>query len=348
VTETEHPPYEPSAAAGAAAPSEGDYSTFRRFAPMRLNLLTGTLTPVEENATPMDDVSEISDTAPDRGGDSAPLRALTNLTKMVRGQRQEVESRLRTAKAKLEALRTRQRRHNKQLLRPFSAPPPELESQIGLMRTEVSALEAWREASVIHLTFEPAEMVDSTYREIMRAFDSLRASWAKWDVSGEIAASGLSERPSSSDYPPASLEFRDGYAVAFNGKALKFEAADKSAVIIYPAMVMTVGPDGARDLFDLRELQVSATQVHHAEDGIVPPDTRLLRNPPGDLSRRRADASLLHDHRLPICVYGRLALRGPGGLLREYQFSNAVAAENFAEAFGRFRREVYGDEDLSD
>ena len=74
------------------------------------------------------------------------------------------------------------------------------------------------------------------------------------------------------------------------------------------------------------------------EDGTVPSDAQLIghawakSNKDGSPDRR-----FRNNYQIPVVLYGSLKFTSPGGLLEEFQISNAALAERFAKAWNGFQ-----------
>ena len=314
-------------------------SHLRRFPRLRLDLRNGRLT-----ETGLRDDEADAATGPTPAGEAASdgLQALRRWTSAARSQRREVEKMLLRAKAKHASLLDRQRRRTRNpLWRLLSGDRSGDLRRVTEAQADIRILEGWLDASSIELVFEPKELVLQSYAELTSAFAGLQHSAAAWHLSSAADCGASPGTLPSLERGAARLELGEGNVVQFGAQTLKIRATDGPAITFYPGMLMTVGADGSRDLLGLRDVQVTARVVHVAESDIVPADARIVKNSPNPSSTKFGDPSLHHDHRLPICAYARLAVHGPGGIIAEYQFSNAEAGEHFAEIFKRYQARVF-------
>lgn len=314
---------------------------FRRFPRLKLELQTGRLTEADsQEGTPDSAVG----TAPPVEPGPAGLQALRVWTSAARSQRRDVQDLLDAATAKHASLLDRQRRRASSPLRRFLS--SDRSGDLGLLvsdaEAEIAVLEEWLRASSIELRFEPEDLVLQSYAEVTSAFVGLQRSAAAWYLAAASDVGAPAGPLSSTERRAVRLELGDGNVVRFGAKTLKVRATAGPAITFYPGMLMTVTADGSRDLLGLRDIHVDARLVHLAETDVVPADAKIVKNAPDPSSTRFGDPSLHHDHRLPICVYAQMTVRGPSGVIAEYQFSNAEAGRHFADTFSRYQAHVLG------
>lgn len=314
-------------------------SQLRRFPRLRLDLQTGRLA----EAGTGEDADVAKGPAPAVETASNGLQALRRWTSAARSQRREVEKMLLRATAKHASLLDRQRRRARNPLRNLLSGDRSGDlDHVREAQAEIRLLEGWLDASSIELVFEPTEMVLQSYAELTGAFVGLQHSAAAWYLSSASDIGAPSGTLSSTERGAARLELGEGNVVQFGAKTLKIQAAGGPAITFYPGMIMTVAADGSRDLLSLRDIHVDARLVHLAESDVVPADVKIVKNAPKPGSTKLGDPSRHHDHRLPICAYAQMTVRGPAGIMAEYQFSNAEAGEHFAETFRRYQARVFG------
>ncbi|HEX8572862.1 MAG TPA: hypothetical protein VF759_08935 [Allosphingosinicella sp.] len=254
-----------------------------------------------------------------------------------------MEKMLLRATAKHASLLDRQRRRARNpLWRLLSGDRSGDLDRVTEAQAEIRMLERWLDASSIELMFEPEEIVRQSYAELTGAFAGLQRSAAAWYLFSASDVGAPTGTLSSTERRAVRLELGEGNVVQFGAKTLKIQATGGPAITFYPGMIMTVAADGSRDLLGLRDIHVDARLVHVAESDIVPTDVKIIKNAPNPGSTKLGDPSRHHDHRLPICAYAQITVRGPAGVMAEYQFSHAEAGQHFAETFRRYQTRVCG------
>lgn len=119
---------------------------------------------------------------------------------------------------------------------------------------------------------------------------------------------------------------------------MQFDNANGEEIMIYPGVVIMPRADGAFALIDLREVKLEFNAVRFVEDENVPSDAKIVDqtwakvNKDGSPDRRFAS-----NYAIPVCLYGGLTFTSPGGVLEEYQFSDAMAAAEFTDAFHAYQ-----------
>lgn len=212
----------------------------------------------------------------------------------------------------------------------------ELEATLPVTRAEVTRLSYWQENTKIEITFEAGEAAQRAYSSMVRAFDSLKLSDKKWDVTADRLTNRFVERTLADrtvNQFPAVLEFSSNDLIQFSGRAMRFENVNGDDILIYPGVAVIPRADGAFALIDLRDLQVTTDGVRFQETESVPRDAEVVgqtwakTNKDGSPDRRFKE-----NYAIPICLYGQIAFRSQTGVTEEYMVSNAAAALAFGAA----------------
>jgi hypothetical protein len=141
------------------------------------------------------------------------------------------------------------------------------------------------------------------------------------------------------DRKGVTLEFAESDVVQFSGRALAFENANGADLLFYPGIALIARADGVFALVDLKELQVAFEPVTFVEDETVPPDAQVMGHTWAKVNRDGSpDRRFRDNYQIPLCRYGKLFIASTTGVAEEYQFSNVIAAERFARAFGLYRQ----------
>ncbi|WP_370559406.1 DUF4236 domain-containing protein [Edwardsiella tarda] len=273
---------------------------------------------------------------------STSLLPLRDLIAKAREQREEVNADLQEAIAEESKQKKALTQYKSSLFRWFyKRRIAELEAEIPITQAEIERLISWEEHTKIAINFESSDKSQRAYADMIRAFDVLKSSNKKWDITADKAIDQFAERTLATrcvNRLPVTFEFSSTDLIQFSGRAMRFENINGDDILIYPGVAVIPRADGAFALIDLRELQITAeSRLFHEEDSI-PSDTTIAghtwakTNKNGSPDRRFKD-----NYQIPICVYGNITFRSKTGVTEEYMVSNADAAESFAEAAKRYQ-----------
>lgn len=273
---------------------------------------------------------------------STSLLPLRDLIAKAREQRAEVKADLQEAIAEESKQKSELIRRKSSLFRWFyKRRIAELETELPLTQAEVSRLVSWEDNTKIAITFESSDASQRAYAAMVRAFDILKSSVKKWDITADKATDQFAERTlatRSVNRISVTFDFSSTDLIQFTGRAMRFENINGDDILLYPGVAVIPRADGAFALIDLRELQISAEhRGFHEEDG-VPSDASIAghtwakTNKNGSPDRRFKD-----NYQIPICIYGNITFQSQTGVTEEYMVSNADAAQAFAEAVKRYQ-----------
>ncbi|WP_416260732.1 DUF4236 domain-containing protein [Gibbsiella quercinecans] len=268
---------------------------------------------------------------------STSLLPLRDLIAKAREQRAEVKADLQEAVAEESKQKSELVRRKSSLFRWFyKRRIAELETELPQTQAEISRLLSWEENTKIAITFESNDASQRAYATMVRAFDVLKSSVKKWDITADKATDQFAERTlatRSVNRHPVTFDFSSTDLIQFTGRAMRFENVNGDDILLYPGVAVIPRADGAFALIDLRELQISAEhRGFHEEEGVpndasVAGHTWAKTNKNGSPDRRFKD-----NYQIPICVYGNITFQSQTGVTEEYMVSNADAAQAFAEA----------------
>ncbi|MEI7111219.1 DUF4236 domain-containing protein [Serratia sp. TMDUHS_CL] len=282
---------------------------------------------------------------------STSLLPLRDLLAKAREQRAEVKADLQEAIAEESKQKSELARRKSSLFRLFyKRRIAELEIKLPQTQAEISRLVSWEDSTKIAITFESSDASQRAYDAMVRAFDVLKSSVKKWDITADKAIDQFAERTlatRSVNRHPVTFDFSSTDLIQFTGRAMRFENANGDDILLYPGVAVMPRADGAFALIDLRELQISAEpRGFHEEDG-VPSDASIAghtwakTNKNGSPDRRFKD-----NYQIPICIYGNMTFQSQTGVTEEYMVSNADAAQAFAEAVKRYQLSLTQTESL--
>ncbi|KGA43380.1 DUF4236 domain-containing protein [Pectobacterium brasiliense] len=282
---------------------------------------------------------------------STSLLPLRDLIAKAREQRAEIKADLQEALDEESKQKSELARRKSSLFRWFyKRRIAELEAELPQTQVEISRLVSWEDSTKIAISFESSDASQRAYAAMVRAFDVLKSSIKKWDITADKATDQFAERTlatRSVNRHPVTFDFSSTDLIQFTGRAMRFENINGDDILLYPGVAVIPRADGEFALIDLRELQISAEpQGFHEENG-VPSDTSVAghtwakTNKNGSPDRRFKD-----NYQIPICVYGNITFQSQTGVTEEYMVSNSDAAQAFAEAVKRYQASLTGSEAL--
>jgi hypothetical protein len=202
---------------------------------------------------------------------------------------------------------------------------------------EIERLEEWQRGTEVPIDFGVGSEGERAWASLDRAFAELIGSRSIWDVTSDRAVNRAIERTTVSrsvERKPVKIGFAAHDVVVFEGRALRFGNANGEDILLYPSFALIPRADGAFALLDIRDISLEFEPVRFQEDEDLPADAQVVgqawlkANRDGSPDKRFAG-----NRQIPICLYGNITFRSPGGLWEEYQFSNARAAATFADSF---------------
>ncbi|WP_417640674.1 DUF4236 domain-containing protein [Klebsiella sp. FR21TRMT6331] len=282
---------------------------------------------------------------------SSSLLPLRDLMAKAREQRAEIKSDLQEALAEESKQKNELVRRKSSLFRWFyKRRIAELETELPVTQAEISRLVSWEDSTKIAITFESSDASQRAYAAMVRAFDMLKSSVKKWDITADKATDQFAERTlatRSVNRHPVTFDFSSTDLIQFTGRAMRFENVNGDDILLYPGVAVIPRADGAFALIDLRELQISSEYRRFHEEEGVPSDSRIdghtwaKTNKNGSPDRRFKD-----NYQIPICIYGNITFHSQTGVTEEYMVSNADAAQAFAEAVKRYQTSLAESEAL--
>ena len=268
---------------------------------------------------------------------STSLIPLRDLIAKAREQQAQVKSDLKEAREEEAKQKGELNRRKGSLFRWFYKKRiAELEVALPVTQAEVERLANWEDNTKIDVTFEAEDEAQRAYSSMVRAFDTLKRSSKKWDLTADRSTNQFVERTLANrtvDRHPVSFEFSSTDLIQFSGRAMRFENINGDDILIYPGVAVIPRADGVFALIDIRELKIDMEGVRFQETEGVPNDAEVVghtwakTNKDGSPDRRFKD-----NYQIPICLYGQIAFRSQTGVTEEYMISNAEAALAFVNA----------------
>lgn len=282
---------------------------------------------------------------------SSSLLPLRDLIAKAREQRAEIKADLQEALAEESKQKNELVRRKSSLFRWFyKRRIAELETELPLTQAEISRLVSWEDSTKVAITFESSDTSQRAYAAMVRAFDMLKSSVKKWDITADKATDQFAERTlatRSVNRQPVTFDFYSTDLIQFTGRAMRFENVNGDDILLYPGVAVIPRADGAFALIDLRELQISSEYRRFHEEEGVPSDSRIdgytwaKTNKNGSPDRRFKD-----NYQIPICIYGNITFHSQTGVTEEFMVSNADAAQAFTEAVKRYQTSLTESEAL--
>jgi hypothetical protein len=218
----------------------------------------------------------------------------------------------------------------------------ELEAALPVTKAEVERLTNWEDNTKIAVSFEAGDAAQRAYSAMVRAFDVLKLSEKKWDVTADRGTNQFAERSLAHravNRHPVTFEFSSTDLIQFSGRAMRFQNINGDDILIYPGVAVIPRADGVFALIDIRELQISAQGVGFHETEGVPRDAKVVgqtwakTNKDGSPDRRFKD-----NFQIPICGYAQITFRSQTGMMEDYMVSNADAAFAFVETVKAYQK----------
>lgn len=268
---------------------------------------------------------------------SSSLVPLRDLIAKARDQQAQVKADLKEARDEEAKQGAELKRRKASLFRWFyKARIAELEEALPVTRAEVERLANWEDNTKIVVTFEAEDVAQRAYSTMVRAFDTLKLSSKKWDVTADRSTNQFVERTlanRSVDRHPVVFDFSSTDLIQFSGKAMRFENVNGDDILIYPGVAVIPRADGVFALVDIRELKIEIEGVRFHEEEGVPSDAEVVGHTWAKTNKDGSpDRRFKENYQIPICSYGQIAFRSNTGVAEEYMVSNAQAGLSFVEA----------------
>lgn len=217
-------------------------------------------------------------------------------------------------------------------------------------------IESQREAIVeIKEELEKSRMgLDITFDdELLRKYELVTATFRKlsqsnriWDVTSAVDENRRVTRSAASTLvtkTQVTIGVKSIDDILSNFEPLWFKNANGADLYFYPGFIIMYDSKERFGIIDLKELQFNFAPVRFIEEGVVPPDTKIIDQTWHKVNKNGAPDKRFRDNfQIPIVRYGRISMRTTAGVHEEYQFSNYEAAETFSFAFMDFLDAVKG------
>ena len=217
----------------------------------------------------------------------------------------------------------------------------ELEAALPVTKGEVARLANWQDNTKIAVSFEASDAAQRAYSAMVRAFDMLKLSDKKWDVTADRSTNQFVERTLANrtvNRQTVAFEFNSTDLIQFSGRAMCFENINGDDILIYPGVAVIPRADGVFALIDIRELHATFDGVRFHETEGVPRDAKMVGQTWAKTNKDGLpDRRFKENYQIPICLYGRITFRSQTGVTEEYMVSDAKAALAFVEALNAYK-----------
>lgn len=276
---------------------------------------------------------------------STSLIALRDLITKAREQQSQVKSDLKEAREEEAKQHGELNRRKVSLFRWFyKTRIAELEAALPVTRAEVERLANWEDNTKIAVEFEAGDAAQRAYSAMVRAFDALKPSGKKWDVTADRSTNQFVERTLANrtvDRHLVTFEFSSTDLIQFSGRAMRFENVNGDDILIYPGVAVIPRADGVFALIDIRELKIDFERVRFHEGEGVPGDAEVIGHTWAKTNKDGSpDRRFKENYQIPICLYGQIAFQSQTGVTEEYMVSNAKAALAFVEAVKAYQNSL--------
>jgi hypothetical protein len=274
---------------------------------------------------------------------SPSLMQLRDTLMAAQAQMHEVEDDLAQATQQQRKFETELARKRKSLFRAFYRRRiRQLDRSLVPRATEeVESLTQWQAATRIAISFESGETEQQAWDSLAFAFDKLRTCSAIWDIMRDADIDQARERSSAGraiEREEVELGFATHRLIAFDGPALRFGNANGEAITLFPGFAVVEGAGGAIALVDQRDIAFEFSGQRFVEDDTVPSDARVVDQTWLKVNKNGTpDKRFAGNRQIPVCLYGKMTFSTPTGLNEEYQFSDPLKAQAFADAMNAYR-----------
>lgn len=268
---------------------------------------------------------------------STSLMPLRDLIAKAREQQAQVKADLNEAREEEAEQQGELNRRKSSLFRWFyKRRVAELELALPVTKSEVARLANWQDNTKIDVAFEAGYGAQRAYSSMVRAFDVMKLSDKKWDVTADRSANQFVERTLANrtvNRHPVAFDFSSTDLIQFSGRAMRFENVNGDDILIYPGVAVIPRADGVFALIDIRELQITFEGMRFHEDEGVPRDAKVVGHTWAKTNKDGSpDRRFKENYQIPIALYGQIAFRSQTGVTEEFMVSNADAALAFVDA----------------
>lgn len=184
------------------------------------------------------------------------------------------------------------------------------------------------------------------YELVTACFKKLAQSNKIWDVTSAVDENRALTRSAASTLvtkTQVTIGVKSIEDIMSNFEPLWFKNANGADLYFYPGFIIMYDSRERFGIIDLKELQFNFAPVRFIEDGVVPPDTKIIDQTWHKVNKNGAPDKRFRDNfQIPVVRYGLISLRTKAGVNEQYQFSNYESAEAFSFAFMDFMDAVKG------
>ncbi|MDD2392055.1 MAG: DUF4236 domain-containing protein [Bacilli bacterium] len=216
----------------------------------------------------------------------------------------------------------------------------EIKLNIIKQKESIAELEKQRNESYVQLDTDFDKDASLKYENVLESFKELMKMEKIWDITREEENDKTKTRSSASraiERKDIKIELKDLEDIKYNKQALCFCNANGADLYFYPSFIVMQGKDNF-GVIGLDEVEFSFNSAKLIEQEKVPKDSEIIEytwfkvNKNGQPDKRFKD-----NYQIPVVKYGVINLKTNNGLNEEYQFSNYLVSEKFANAFLEFK-----------
>lgn len=219
----------------------------------------------------------------------------------------------------------------------------EIKLNIIKQKESIIELEKQRNESYVQLDTDFDKDTSLKYENVLESFKELMKVEKIWDITREEENDKAKTRSSASraiERKDIKIELKDLEDIKYNKQALCFCNANGADLYFYPSFIVMQGKDNF-GVVGLDEIEFNFNSAKLIEQEKVPKDSEIIEytwfkvNKNGQPDKRFKD-----NYQIPVVKYGVINLKTNNGLNEEYQFSNYLVSEKFANAFLDFKKIV--------
>jgi len=196
----------------------------------------------------------------------------------------------------------------------------------------------------IEIQFDSA--LSPLYDSLRSSFATLRTSQFCWDVTASFQVDRVKERSyagTAISRKPVSIKESSLDFVHSEHPAFQFRNANGSDLYMFPAFLLAFRTKTDFALIDYRDLTIEYRNVNFVEDEPVPKDASVIGSTWKYVNKNGSrDLRFSNNFQIPIVLYGSIHFSSKQGLNEAYQFSNATAANSFANSIHKYQQAVSG------
>lgn len=194
------------------------------------------------------------------------------------------------------------------------------------------------------LPFETSfsDEIDSAFKALVIAFESLASSKGIWDVTATQSQNASKARSSVSSLvtkKAVKIGIKEMTFVNSSISPLWFQNANGGDLFLYPTFLVIASATKDFGVVLLDELKILFESVRFVETSTFPADALIIdRTWEKVNSNGKPDKRFKNNRQFPVVSYGRISLKTSTGLHEQFMFSNKKVSEDFCKAFLAYQK----------